>query len=190
MKPAGIIGIAVLSLILGVAAPVYAQQEEQKRPEEDKARPAQQEEKKAQPEKSAPKHEEKAAQKQEKNSKQEAGTTQQKKSAQQEGKPAPEKHAQQAKPQEQAHRATGKGGRIPDARFKANFGREHTFRVSQSEYSGGRRFQYGGYWFGFVDSWPSNWLYTQDVFVVEINGVYYLCNPMFPGVNVALDVTL
>jgi hypothetical protein len=35
-----------------------------------------------------------------------------------------------------------------------------------------------GYWFGFEGAWPSNWLYTQDVYVVEINGVYYLCNPM------------
>ena len=52
------------------------------------------------------------------------------------------------------------------------------------------RFQCGGYWFGFVDPWPTNWLYTQDVFVVEINGVYYLCNPMYPGVNIALSFTL
>ena len=41
---------------------------------------------------------------------------------------------------------------------------------------------------GFVDAWPSNWLYTQDVFVVEINGLYYLCNPMYPGVNITLSV--
>jgi hypothetical protein len=26
--------------------------------------------------------------------------------------------------------------------------------------------------------------------VVEIGGVYYLCNPMYPGVNVELNVTL
>ena len=63
------------------------------------------------------------------------------------------------------------------------------FRVSQGDY-GNRRFQYGGYWFGFEGVWPSNWLYTQDVFVVEINGVYYLCNPGYPGVNIALSVTL
>ena len=37
---------------------------------------------------------------------------------------------------------------------------------------------------------PSNWLYTQDVFVVDIDGVYYLCNPMYPGVNIALVVNL
>ncbi len=177
MKLIGVISTAVLSLTLGVAAPAYAQQEQHEQQDEQKAKPAQQEEKKTQPEKPA-KQEEKVAQPQEKNTKEE-------------GKPAQEQHAQQAKPEQQQQRAAGNGGgRIPDDRFKANFGRQHTFRVSQAEYNGGRRFQYGGYWFGFVDSWPSNWLYTQDVFVVEINGMYYLCNPMFPGINVALSVTL
>ena len=57
-------------------------------------------------------------------------------------------------------------------------------------YSRDNRFHYGCYWFGFVDPWPTNWLYTQDVFVVEINGVYYLCNPTYPGVNIALSFTL
>jgi hypothetical protein len=38
--------------------------------------------------------------------------------------------------------------------------------------------------------WPSNWLYSEDVFVVEIDGVYYLCNASYPGVNIALSVTL
>jgi hypothetical protein len=80
--------------------------------------------------------------------------------------------------------------RIPDDRYKANFGREHRFHVNQADYARDRRFQYGGYWFGFAQPWPSNWLYTQDVFVVEVNGVYYLCNASYPGVNVALNVTL
>jgi hypothetical protein len=171
MKRIGIISTAVLSLALGVAAPVFAQ--EQHEQEEQKAKPAAQEEKKAQPEK-ATKQEEKPAAQQEKNAKPEE------KNAQQE-------RTQQAKPEQQAQHAAG--GRIPDDRFKANFGRDHTFHVSQGDYSN-HRFQYGGYWFGFVDAWPSNWLYTQDVFVVEINGVYYLCNPMYPGVNIALSFTL
>ena len=38
--------------------------------------------------------------------------------------------------------------------------------------------------------WPSNWLYTQDVYVVEIDGVYYLCNASYPGVNLVLSVTM
>jgi hypothetical protein len=89
-----------------------------------------------------------------------------------------------ARPEQHATR-----GRIPDDRYRANFGREHSFRVSEGDYRN-HRFQYGGYWFGFAGAWPSNWLYTQDVYVMEINGVYYLCNPTYPGVNVALEVTM
>ena len=67
-------------------------------------------------------------------------------------------------------------------------GREHSFHVREDDYRRDRRFQYGGYWFGFVDAWPSSWRYTEDVFVVEIDGVYYLCNPTYPGVNVTLSI--
>jgi flagellar motor protein MotB len=169
----GVISTAVLSLTLGVAAPAYAQQEQRDQQEEQKAKPAHQDEKKAQQEKPA-KQGERSTQQQDKNTKQEEKNAQQQ-----------QQHTQQAKPGQQAQHAGG--GRIPDDRFKANFGREHRFRVSQADYSRNRRFQYGGYWFGFVDPWPSNWLYTQDVFVVEINGVYYLCNPMYPGVNITLS---
>ncbi|MGD0824731.1 MAG: hypothetical protein ABR908_09130 [Terriglobales bacterium] len=160
MKLVGVISTAVLSLILGVAAPVFAQ--EQHEQEDQKAKPAAQEEKKAQPEKNA-KPEEKNA-KQEQNS-----------------KPVAKNEQKQA--------AGNGGGRIPADKFKANFGQQHTFRVSQSDYSN-HRFQYGGYAFGFVDPWPSNWLYTQNVYVIEINGVYYLCNASFPGVNLTLSFTL
>ena len=144
--------------------------------------------KETQPAKPA-KQEEKAAQQQHNNARQgEKNAPQQARNTKQEEKNAQPQHTQQAKPGQQAEHAGGNGrGRIPDDRFKANFGREHRFRVSQADYSRDRRFQYGGYWFGFVDPWPSNWLYTQDVFVVEINGVYYLCNPMYPGVNITLS---
>ena len=115
---------------------------------------------------------------------QEEKKAQPEKNTKQEEKSAQQQHTQQAQPEKQAQHAAG--GRIPDDRFKANFGREHTFHVSQGDYSN-HRFQYGGYSFGFVDPWPSNWLYTQDVFVIEINGVYYLCNAMYPGVNITLS---
>jgi hypothetical protein len=179
MKLIGVISTAVLSLAIGVAVPVFAQDHEQ---EEQKAKPAQ-DEKKAQPEKSA-KQEEKPAGQQEKNAKPQERNAQQEKNIKPE-----EKNAQQAKPAEPMQRAgNNRGGRIPEDRYRANFGQEHRFRVSQGDYNN-RRFQYGGYWFGFEGAWPSNWLYTQDVYVVEINGVYYLCNPMYPGVNIALSVT-
>jgi hypothetical protein len=179
MKLVGIISAAVLSLTLGVAAPAFAQEQHDQQ-EEQKAKPAQ-DEKKAQPAKSA-QQEEKPVVQQEKNTKPEEKNAQQEKNTKPE-----EKNAQQAKPEQQVQRAAGnRGGQIPADKFKANFGREHSFHVSQGDYNN-HRFQYGGYSFGFVDAWPSNWLYTQDVYVVEINGVYYLCNPMYPGVNITLS---
>ena len=189
MKLVGVISTAVLSLALGVAVPALAQ-EPQHEQDEQKAKPAQ-DGKTAQPEKPV-KQQEKSAQ-EEKNAKPEQ------KNAQQEDKSAkPEqKNAQQeernTKPAENNARpeqhAAGNGDRIPADRYKASFGQQHTFRVSQGDYSN-HRFEYGGYSFGFVDAWPSNWLYTQNVYVIEIDGVYYLCNPMYPGVNLALTFTL
>ncbi len=172
MKLVRAISTAVLSLTLGVGISAYAQ--EQHEQEENKDKPAQEKEKKAQPENSA-KPEEKNARQEDKNAKPEEKNAQQ--------------HTQQSRSEQQALNTRGNGGRIPDDRYKANFGREHSFRVSEGDYRN-HRFQYGGYWFGFVDPWPSNWLYTQNVFVIDINGVYYLCNPAYPGVNVALSVTL
>jgi hypothetical protein len=177
MKLITVIGTAVLSLALGLAAPAFAQ--EQHEQEDQKAKPAAHEEK-AQPEKSAKQEEKPSAQRQ-KSAKPEQKNAKQ---ADKNAKPAEKQNAQQHK-----SAGNGSGGRIPQARFQANFGRQHTFHVSQADYSN-HRFQYGGYWFGFADPWPSNWLYTQDVFVVDINGVYYLCNADFPGVNIALSFTL
>jgi phage repressor protein C with HTH and peptisase S24 domain len=186
MKLVGVISTAVLSLTLGVAAPVYAQQEE------DKTKPAQQEQKNTQQEGKNTQQEQKSAQQQDKNTQQEQKSAQQQdKNTQQEQRNAQQqdKNNQQEQKNAQQQQRNG-GGRIPADRFKASFGREHSFHVSQADYSNGRRFQYGGYSFGFVDAWPSNWLYTQDVYVVDINGVYYLCNPMYPGVNIALSFEL
>jgi len=183
MKLVGFMSTAVLSLTLVAAAPAFAQ--EQHDQDEQKAKPAQ-EEKKAQPEKSA-KQEEKPAAQPEKNAKQkEKNAKPEEKNAKQEeknAKPA-EKNAQ---PEQRA--AANGGGRIPADKFKANFGEQHSFRVSESDYRN-HRFQYGGYSFGFVDPWPSNWLYTQNVYVIEIDGVYYLCNASFPGVNLVLSFNL
>jgi DNA mismatch repair ATPase MutL len=198
MKAIGIISTAALSLILGTAALAYAQQDQDKPgPQDEKAqkdKSAKQEEKKAQQPDRNNRVEEKNARQQDKNN-----NKQEEKNAQQQNRDnnkQDEKNAQQRdknnrqeRNNQQAQRSGGnRGGRIPDDRFRASFGREHSFRVSQADYSRDRRFQYGGYSFVFVDQWPGNWLYTQDVFVVEIDGVYYLCNATYPGVNIALSI--
>jgi hypothetical protein len=177
MKLVGLIGTAALSFILGAAVPVYAQQDQHDQQEEPKDKP-EQNDKKAQPDETA-KPEKKSAQQQDKGAKSGEKSTQQQQESTKETK---------AGQQAQVGGSNGRA-RIPDDRFKANFGREHTFRVTQTDYRS-HRFQYGGYRFGFVGAWPSNWLYTQDVFVVDINGVYYLCNPVYPSVNVELSFIL
>jgi hypothetical protein len=178
MKLIEALGTAVLSMSLGISIPAYAQQEQHDQQEENKDKPAQDKdkEKKAEPEKSAKPEDSKQTDAKQTDARPEEKNRPEEKSAQ-----------QQAKPEQKEEHASG--GRIPADRYKANFGREHTFRVSEGDYRN-HRFQYGGYWFGFASVWPSNWLYTQDVYVVEINGVYYLCNATYPGVNLTLNVTL
>jgi hypothetical protein len=178
MKLVGILSTAVLSLTLGAAAPAFAQQDQHEQ-EGQKDKAAQEKEKKVQEEKTI-KPEEKSAQ-EEKNRKPEENKAQEDKNRKPEEKDT-RQHPEQGKPVQH-------GGRIPDDHYRAHFGREHTFRVSEGDYRN-HRFESGGYSFGFIDPWPTNWLYTQDVFVVEINGVYYLCNASYPGVNLALSVNL
>jgi glucan-binding YG repeat protein len=227
VKGIGIISTAALVLLLGIAAPGYAEQEKQgekqakpeaqqhaqqskqakpeaqqhaqqskqakpeaqqhaQQPKQAKPEAQQraQQPKQAKPEQQKQQH----AQQQKQAKPQPQQHAQQQKQAKSEQQKQKQQHAQQQKQQQQPAGARGRG-RIPEDRYRANFGREHTFRVSQADYRG-HRFHYGGYWFGFVDPWPSNWLYTQNVYVVDMNGVYYLCNPMYPGVNIALSFTL
>jgi len=107
-------------------------------------------------------------------------------------------HAQRTPAEEQRQRAVPalrlsvrSSARIPDDRYRANFGREHVFVISQPEMVGGySRFQYGGFWFGFVQPWPVGWYYTDDVYVDYIDGGYYLYNPYYPGARVSISVVL
>ena len=82
-------------------------------------------------------------------------------------------------------------GRIPDERFHTNFGREHEFHMGNPVFvSGYSRFQYGGYWFGFVEPWPAGWYYTDDVYIDYVDGAYYMFDPYYPGARFAISVVL
>lgn len=110
----------------------------------------------------------------------------------------PRQHVQRSASDEQRQRSqpelrlSARGeGRIPDDRFRSNFGRGHEFRIGSPRLVDGySRFQYGGYWFGFVQPWPVDWYYTDDVYVEYINGQYYLCNPSYPDDQIAISVVL
>jgi hypothetical protein len=78
---------------------------------------------------------------------------------------------------------------IPHERFQARFGREHNFRMEHPMMVGGHpHFFRDGFRFGVVGPWPAAWLMSDAVYIDNIGGGYFLCNPRFPGVQVALSV--
>jgi hypothetical protein len=186
MKLVGVISTGVLSLTLGAAAPVYAQQDERPKQEEH----AQQGEKHAQPDKPA-QQEQKHAQPEERKAQQEKPAQQEGKHAQQEQKTSEQDRPTQrdARHEQQAQRADGHHGRIPDDHFRANFGHEHVFVINRPVIIEGQpRFQYGGYWFGFSQPWPGDWAYSDNVYVDYEDGDYYLYNPYHPGIRIVVIV--
>jgi hypothetical protein len=127
---------------------------------------------------------------------QEARTQRQAGDRQQQGSSArPPERTQEAMARQQAHRqlrlSERGSGRIPEERFHSNFGREHNFRMREPVLVGGySRFQYGGYWFGFVEPWPADWYYTDDFYIDYVDGGYYMYDPYYPGTRFAISVVI
>jgi hypothetical protein len=89
------------------------------------------------------------------------------------------------------------GYRIPDDRFRGYFGPNHGFRIQGLPFmvvGGYPRFQYDGYWLSVVDPWPSNWgndWYDNDqVYVSYVDNGYYLYNQSYPGVGIAVSISM
>jgi hypothetical protein len=89
------------------------------------------------------------------------------------------------------------GYRIPDDRYREQFGRSHYFRIYSQPVvvvGGYPRFQYGGYWFSLVDPWPEywsdDWYDNDDVSVEYDSDGYYLYNRRYPGDRIAVNVYL
>jgi|HubBroStandDraft_1064217.scaffolds.fasta_scaffold28943_4 hypothetical protein len=90
----------------------------------------------------------------------------------------------------QSNQAAGHGSRIPDDKFHANFGRQHTFSIQRTTIQGQPGFQYGGYSFTIIDVWPVGWAYTDQCYVDYIDGEYFLFDLAHPGVRIAIAVVL
>jgi hypothetical protein len=87
-------------------------------------------------------------------------------------------------------RPAGNGGRIPEDKFRTSFGRSHSFKAQGVIVSGQQQFQYGGYTFQLVDTWPAGWAYTDDCYIDYIDGEYFLFDLLHPGVRIAVIVVL
>jgi primosomal protein N' len=172
-------------------------QEPQPKPEKQQQAKAPKQQQEAKPEKqqqaNAPKQEQAKPEKQQQQAK-----TQQQQPHQQQVKSssshAPQRTQQAIATQraQPALRLSARGsGRIPDDRFHANFGRGHDFHMGNPVLVGGySRFQYGGFWFGFVQPWPSGWYYTDDVYIDYVDGGYYMYNPYYPGARFSISVVI
>ena len=175
-----------------------AQHEQEPKPEKQKqdkpAKPEHQQQAKAQ-------HEEKAKpekQQQEKPARNEHEQQANQQHEQQARSEEQHQHAQRSEAEQQRQRSAPalrlsvRGqGRIPEERFHSNFGQEHRFHIGNPRIVDGySRFQYGGYWFGFVEPWPEGWYYTDDVYVDYVDDGYYLYNPYYPGVRIAINVVM
>jgi hypothetical protein len=95
-----------------------------------------------------------------------------------------------------AQRGGYNGYRIPDARFRLYFGREHFFRIYGLPlvFVGGLpRFQYDGYWVTIVDPWPESWgptwYETDDVYLDNTGDGYYLYDRNYPDIPIAVTVS-
>jgi hypothetical protein len=89
------------------------------------------------------------------------------------------------------------GYRVPDARFRGHFGSNHVFLIRGLPFmvvGGFPRFQYNGYWLSVVDPWPQQWgndWYDNDqVYVDYSDGGYYLYNRSYPGVGIAVSISM
>lgn len=173
-KSIGAFGTTALLLLLGFAPMADARQEKP----EDKPSPPKQEQP-AKPEK----QQQAAKGQQQQHSQQTASSSNGPQRTQE------ETAAQRAQP---ALRLSARGsGRIPDERFRSNFGREHEFRMGNPVMvSGYSRFQYGGYWFGYAEPWPAYWYYTDQLYIDYVDGGYYMYDPYFPGSRFAITVVI
>jgi DNA mismatch repair ATPase MutL len=166
---------------------------EQPRPDKEKeARPPRE-----QPQAEQPKTEKQSQQAEKQNEQQlkdqEKAQKQQEKTQKEQQKAQQQQYGQRGYSQQQSVQQSGRGGggRIPDDRFRAHFGREHHFHVGHPQIVEGQpRFEYSGYSFIIVQAWPADWGYDDDVYIIDDGGVYYLCDVAHPGVQLELNVIL
>ena len=185
-------------LLLGLIAPAYAQQQDQGPRSEGGGQ--QQEEPRHAPEAATPQEkpetapapqERKEQGPQAKPEKQDKEKQETPKESKEQPKAGQEEHGQGA--QKGQARVSGKGGHIPDAKFKASFGRQHRFAVNRvitttTIVPQQTQFVYSGVTFVFVDSWPTGWAFSDECYIDYVDDEYFLFDELHPGVQIALLV--
>jgi hypothetical protein len=181
MKLMTVLSTTALAVLLGISVAAFAQ---------DEAHP--QEDKRAEPDAKAAQQEKQEDKQTDKDKQMDKDKAEKQADKDKENKQAVQEKSAARQDERQDQRADAKqGGRIPEDRFRANFGRAHTFSIGHPVIVGGTpRFQYGGYWFVIAQPWPTGWAYTDVVYVDFIGGGYYLLSPVHPGIQISINVIL
>jgi hypothetical protein len=213
MNAIKITSTAILSLLLGICAPAYAQHEQQG---EKQDHPQQQESKheQAKPEQQHQRQDQNKQQQQHAQQQQRQDQNNRQQHAQKRGNEHLQRTQEQQRDQHSAwqeHRSQRwdsdhrnwqqRGGyhgyRIPDNRYRGYFGRDHGFRIYGLPFlvvGGYPRFQYQGYWISLVDPWPeywgNDWYDNDDVYVTYVDNGYYMYNRRYPNVGIAISISM
>lgn len=181
MKTFGILCTLALFLFLIAPAPSYSQ-------EESKPGPAQEEKEKARHDDNARKQAGEqneppsTAQPQERRAQPEATPPHE--------RPQPEQRPAQSMERNQQRPTAPQSKHIPDDQFRANFGRQHTFRVQRAQVANVSQpvIVYGGYSFELIEAWPADWGFDDDCYIDSMDGEYYLFDVLHPGMRIAVIV--
>jgi hypothetical protein len=176
-------------------APKQQQQQHQQQAQAPKQQQQQHQQQAQAPKQQQQQHQQQAQAPKQQQQQQQARTQQQQPRQSQARSSQPPQRTQQAVERQRSQpalRLSSRGsGRIPDDRFRSHFGREHAFHMGNPVLVGGySRFQYNGFWFGFVEPWPVGWYYTDNVYIDYVDGGYYMYNPYYPGSRFSISVVI
>jgi len=174
------------------------QQQDRAKGQQQKAQQQQQDQTKQQQQRAQQQRQEQGKQQQQRaQQQQQALNKQQQQRAQQQQGAWQERRATnwQAEHQTWQQRGGYNGDRIPEDRYRGNFGPDHSFRIYTNPVvvaGGYPGFQYGGFYFSIVDPWPqywsNNWYENDDVYIDYSRDGYYLYNRRYPRDRVAIRV--
>ena len=180
MKTLGVISTAVLFLLLVSSPAAYSQDRD-----ETKAAHPQEDKDKAKHDNDNP-----SMRGDEHHGQPEAARPQQEQKEQREQRPE-ERNQRHMERDEHQHTAQAQQGkRIPDDKFRAHLGRQHTFRVQRTQIINNPQpvIVYGGYSFQLIEAWPAEWAFDDDCYIDYVDGEYFLFDVFHPGIRLAVLV--
>ena len=197
MKTLATLGTTTLLLLFLAAAPAYPQggpkpeagQQQDEKNNKDNEKDKGNKDKTAKPEEGKPAQEQPAVRPDERKPEERKNDERQNENRQPAASRPQEQRPQEMNRGHEQHQAQ-RGKRIPDDKFRASFGRQHTFHVQRTQVVNTSQpvIVYGGYSFELVEAWPVDWGFDDDVYIAYVDDGYFLFDVLHPGIRIAVFV--